>query len=267
MMNNFVSSASQMELHGIPVRHSSLVQPEKMGTNFRKNDLMQNIDPLTILLFIPICNNYLYPWLRRFGIALKPITRIFLGFILGSIGLAYAAYVQTLIYNAGPCFTEPLRCPAAKLPNGSIEHNHVHVAVQTPAYFFIALSEIFASITGLEYAYSQAPASMKSFIMSLFLLTTAGGALLGALVAPWAKDPTLTTLYMCLGVVSLLTGVVFWVLYGRMRDVVEEQQTSGSFDEHTSYSLAPLSEDGHALRQRDSDENKDESGQVERPLS
>jgi POT family proton-dependent oligopeptide transporter len=209
---------------------------------------MQNIDPLTIVFFIPICNNYLYPYLRRLGLPLRPITRIALGFLLGACGMAYAAYCQTLIYNAPPCFTEPLKCPAARLPDGSVQHNRVHVAVQAPAYFFVALSEIFASITGLEFAYSQAPTSMKSFIMSLFLLTTAGGALLGALVAPWARDPSLTELYMGLAVVSLVTGAAFWVMYGRGQDGEKEGE------EGAEYALASLGEDGRPLRLEDSDE-------------
>jgi POT family proton-dependent oligopeptide transporter len=202
---------------------------------------MQNIDPVTIVFFIPICNNYLYPQLRRLGIPLRPITRISIGFLLGACGMFYAAYCQTLVYNAPPCFTTPLTCPAARLPDGTVQHNRVHVAVQAPAYFFIALSEIFASITGLEFAYSQAPASMKSFIMSLFLLTTAGGALLGALAAPWARDPTLTSLYTGLAVVSLVAGAAFWVLHGRG----QEGRGAGEAAE-PGYALAPLGEDGRA---------------------
>jgi POT family proton-dependent oligopeptide transporter len=133
MLNNFVSQAGTMQLHGIP------------------NDIMQNIDPITVVVFIPIIDRLLYPTLRKMGIQFKPITRIFWGFLMGSLAMAYAAVVQNLIYSAAPCFNHPLKCPAGKIADGKYEHNRVHVAVQAPAYFFIALSEIFASITGLEY--------------------------------------------------------------------------------------------------------------------
>jgi POT family proton-dependent oligopeptide transporter len=133
MLNNFVSQAGTMQLHGIP------------------NDIMQNIDPIVVIIFIPICDRLLYPALRKMGIQFKPITRIFWGFLMGSVAMAYAAVVQNLIYSAPPCFNRPLKCDAGKIGDGKYEHNRVHVAVQSPAYFFIALSEIFASITGLEY--------------------------------------------------------------------------------------------------------------------
>lgn len=122
-----------MQLHGIP------------------NDIMQNIDPIVVIIFIPICDRVVYPALRKMGIQFKPITRIFWGFLMGSVAMAYAAVVQNLIYSAPPCFNHPLKCAAGKISDGKYEHNRVHVAVQSPAYFFIALSEIFASITGLEY--------------------------------------------------------------------------------------------------------------------
>ncbi|KFH44235.1 Peptide transporter-like protein [Hapsidospora chrysogenum ATCC 11550] len=51
--------------------------------------------------------------------------------------------------------------------------NHVHIAMQTPAYIFIGLAEILISVTGLEYAYTKAPLTPESFVQSLYLLTKA----------------------------------------------------------------------------------------------
>ena len=195
MLNNFISQAGTMELHGIP------------------NDIMGNIDPITIIIFIPILDRLIYPWLRNFGIQSKPISRIFWGFIMGAIGIGYAAFVQKLIYSAPPCYEYPLSCDAGKLPNGDHEHNHVHVALQAPTYFFIAISEIFANVTGLEYSYSKAPASMKSLIMALFMMTNAIGAVLGAAIAPFARNPNLVWLYTTLSVATLATGLLFWACF------------------------------------------------------
>ncbi|KJY00235.1 MFS peptide transporter Ptr2 like protein [Zymoseptoria brevis] len=200
MVNNLVSQAGQMQLHGIP------------------NDVMSNIDPLTIIIFIPLCDRFLYPALRKAGIAFKPITRMFAGFVFAAAAMAYAAFVQRAIYNAGPCYTAPLACDAGKLPGGRYLPNEVHVAAQVPAFLFIGLSEIFAAVTGLEYAFTQAPASMKSFIMSMFLLTTAIGALMGGIISPLAVDPTLLWMYIGLVVVALVGGVFFWRTFKHLND-------------------------------------------------
>ena len=201
-----------MQLHGIP------------------NDIMQNIDPITVILFIPIMDRLIYPFLRRLGIPFRPITRIFWGFLLGSLAMFYAAYVQHLIYSSGPCYTAPSACPAARLPDGTFAPNNVHVAAQAPAYLLIGLSEIFASITGIEYAFTKAPSSMKSFIMAMFLLTSAGGAAMGAALAPTAVDPKLVWMYAGLAVACLVAGLVFWALfrrYNRNEEAMNALEASG----------------------------------------
>ena len=133
------------------------------------NDVMQNFDPISILVVIPILDRLVYPLLRKMNIELKPIRRITIGFVLAGLCLAYAAIVQHIIYQAGPCYGEPLHCDAATQGDHAIPNN-VHIAIQTPAYFLIGASEVFISgkscivylefltltcdsVTGLEYAY------------------------------------------------------------------------------------------------------------------
>lgn len=222
MLNNFISQAGQMNLHGIP------------------NDLMQNWDPITIIIFIPICDYFLYPGLAKLGFKMYPITRIFWGFMLGAAAMAYAAGVQKLIYETGPCFDAPAACPAGLQADGTYAPNNVHVAIQAPAYLFIGLSEIFASITGLEYAFTKAPANMKSFIMSLFLLTSAFGSALSIALSPTAVDPKLLWMYTGLAVACFLAGVIFWVLYSRYNDTEE------SMNELDKYTEKPKPVGAHA---------------------
>lgn len=170
---------------------------------------MQNLDPITIIIFIPITDRLVYPGLRKAGFQLRPITRITLGFVFAAFAMAYAAVVQKMIYSAPPCYDSPLNCPAAN----DIIPNKIHVAVQTPAYIFIGISEIFASITGLEYAFTKAPASMKSFVMSIFLLQSAFGSALGIALAPTAKDPKLVWMYAGLCIATIITAGLFWTLF------------------------------------------------------
>lgn len=176
------------------------------------NDFMQNFDPISILIFTPLLDRVLYPILRRRGIELRPIMRITIGFSFAAICMAYAAIVQHLVYSAGPCYDAPGACPAGmdgetKLPN------NVHIAVQTPAYVFIGLAEIFISVTGLEYAYTKAPPSMKSFVQSIYLFTNALGSALNEALIPVLVDPKILWMYAGISIFTACTAVVFWFLF------------------------------------------------------
>ncbi|KAF6839851.1 MFS peptide transporter [Colletotrichum musicola] len=200
---NFVTQAGQMEGHGMP------------------NDFMQNFDPISILIFTPVLDKIVYPLLRKVGIELKPIMRITIGFWLGALCLAYAAIVQHLIYKAGPCYEAPGNCPEG-LVDGSSLPNHVHIAVQTPAYVFIGLSEIFISVTGLEYAYTKAPPNMKSFVQSIYLFTNAFGSAISEALVSVAVDPKFLWMYTGVACFSFVIGIVFYFTFRHYDDQEDE---------------------------------------------
>ena len=54
---------------------------------------------------------------------------------------------------------------------------------QLAPYVALTLGEVLVSVTGLEFAYSQAPPSMKGTIQSFWLLTTFAGNLVVAVMA------------------------------------------------------------------------------------
>ncbi|KAL1391874.1 putative MFS peptide transporter Ptr2 [Phyllosticta capitalensis] len=201
--NNFVSQAGDMRGHGIP------------------NDLMQNWDPIAIIVFVPIMDRILYPFLRKMKIRFPPINRITLGFWIGSLAMAYAAIVQHLIYSSGPCYKDPL-CSASEDSSGTAQGNNVHIAIQTPAYMLIGISEIFASVTGLEYAYTKAPPSMKSFVQSIYLLTTACGSAIGMALVSVSVDPKIIWMFVGLSCASFVAGALFWFCFHHLNDREDE---------------------------------------------
>ncbi|KAJ1723741.1 peptide transporter ptr2, partial [Coemansia biformis] len=157
-----------------------ITQAGEMNTGSVPNDIMQNIDPLFLIIMIPVFDKLIYPGLRRCGIVIGPVTRIFIGFLLMAVAMAYAAICQHLVYTSGPYYDNP----------GS-NHNDISAAIQIPAYALVASGEIFASITGLEYAYTKAPDTMKSIVMSIFLFTNCGGAILAFCFNSITTDPKL----------------------------------------------------------------------------
>lgn len=191
-----------MELHGLP------------------NDILPNINPITIILLIPLFDRIIYPFLRtRLHLAFTPVRRITLGFFVASSAMAYAAWLQSRIYAAHPCLRPLSVCSDDTLDLETYFPDRIHVAWQAPAYALIALSEILASITSLELAYAKAPSNMKSFIMSLCLLTSAGGSALGILVAPLAQDPYLVWLYVGLAIAVGSAGGAFHWTFKNTKDV------------------------------------------------
>lgn len=208
--SNFVTQAGQMEGHGIP------------------NDLMQNFDPISIIVFIPLLETVVYPLMRRLKIPFRPITRIALGFVVASLAMMYAAIVQHLIYSAGPCYGSPL-CAASEI-DGTAQGNHVHIAIQTPAYVFIGVSEIFASVSGLEYAYTKAPPSMKSFVQSMYLLTNAFGSALAEALTPAAFDPAIMWMFVGLACASFLCGIIFWFVFHHLNAQEDEMNALDADD-------------------------------------
>lgn len=60
--------------------------------------------------------------------------------------------------------------------------NTIHILWQLPQIFMIAVSEIMFSISALQFAYTQAPESMKSVMMAINFLTIAVGNLINAFI-------------------------------------------------------------------------------------
>lgn len=169
--NNLVSQAGTMELHGLP------------------NDILYNFQLLIEIVIIHVLRTVVYPFLAKHKISPGPIARITAGFFSGTLAIAWAAIVQRIIYNAGPCYSYPLLCDASK--DGTIPQR-VHVMLQFPAYFLFALSEALFAIAAGEYAYTKAPKSMKSLVAALNLFTVAVASALGIAVSQAALNPHLT---------------------------------------------------------------------------
>ncbi|KAI9501680.1 peptide transporter ptr2 [Coemansia spiralis] len=197
MSNNMVSQSGQMNTGSVP------------------NDIMQNIDPLCIIILIPIFDWVIYPGFRRCGLELRPVTRITIGFLIAALAMAYAAIIQHIIYTKPPYYDAA--------GDGNNGFNDISAGIQVPGYILIAISEVFASVTGLEYAYKRAPESMKSIVMSLFLFTNAGGSILAFCFNSIAANPHLVENF---AIVSGLMGaftILFFVCF-RHYDKREAQE-------------------------------------------
>ncbi|MFO0747289.1 MAG: hypothetical protein U1F43_16725 [Myxococcota bacterium] len=118
------------------------------------------LNPLFVMILIPIAANGIYPLMTRLGWEPKPLRRMTLGLVFTASAFVVAAIVQLTI-------------DADKSPT-------VHMLWQVPQYLLLTMGEVMVSITGLEFGYSQAPKHMKSVVLGLWLLTVALGDLLAS---------------------------------------------------------------------------------------
>ena len=126
--------------------------------------------------------------------------------------MAVAAVIQSQIYAKSPCGNQATDedCIAERGPPD------MSVWIQTPAYVIIAFTEIFASITSLEYAFTKAPKNMRSFVTGLYWFTNAFSSAIAQAFVPLAVDPLFTWLYVAISCISFLGAVGFWLCFRKL---------------------------------------------------
>lgn len=60
--------------------------------------------------------------------------------------------------------------------------NSLHMAWMIPQYIIITMAEVMFSVTGLQFAFTQAPVSMKSLLQAGWLLSVAFGNLIVVII-------------------------------------------------------------------------------------
>ncbi|KAF4185507.1 hypothetical protein CNMCM8927_001334 [Aspergillus lentulus] len=164
-------------------------------------------NPLAILIAVPLFERLINPALRRFDIPFKPISRMTTGFVAIAFAIAIAAIIQQLIYQSPP--------------------SRVSILLQIPVYALIGLSEFFASLSGMEYAYTKAPRSMRSIVSALFLLTCTIGSTVGVTLSPVSVDPKVLVEYAFLSITMFATAVVFYFCFRRYNQMEESMNMIG----------------------------------------
>lgn len=183
MDSTLIAQAGTMQTHGLP------------------NDIMYNLNPISVMVFLPFFQSWIYPTLAKKKINFSTEHRIGVGLFCATLAIAYTTGIQHLIYMTGPCFSHPLKCLAGNIPND------VSVELQTPTYVFLEWAEILAIMSGTELAYSRASASMKSIVQTLFNLFSVLSSLFDADVSFAAYDHNMIIVYE--SIIELLLFVTF----------------------------------------------------------
>lgn len=163
-------------------------------------------NPAMVMALIPLNNYVLFPLVERWGLRITPLRKMAVGMFIASLAFACVALVQHAI-------------DTAKLRGETIS-----VLWQFFPYLIMTQAEVMVSITGLEFAYTQAPRRMKSTIMGFWLLAIALGNILVAFVTQLPNLKNLPGwLQSCAQLLVLQEGAAgsalqrfFWVFAGLM---------------------------------------------------
>jgi POT family proton-dependent oligopeptide transporter len=160
---------------------------------------MQSANPAFVILLVPVLTLWVYPRFRtRLG---APLRRMAAGMCVAAFAYLPVAWLQYRIENG-------------ETPG---------ILWQLIPYFIITLGEVLVSATGLEFAYTQAPKSMKGTVTSLWLLTIALGQLLivavthfgGKLAATGAGTAVSSGRFLLYAGLMSVTAVIFAIATAR----------------------------------------------------
>lgn len=120
------------------------------------------LNPIMVMVLIPFFTFGVYPFFeKKLGIAMTPLRKMGAGMFVAAASFVFVAAFQYILDGG----------------------EKIHVLWQIIPFLVITMAEVMISITGLEFAYTQAPRSMKSTIMSMWLLTVFFGNMITAYIA------------------------------------------------------------------------------------
>lgn len=168
-----------------------VVQAKSMDLNWLgikwEAEQISFVNAAFILMFIPLFTFVVYPALNRMGIKVTPLRKIGTGLVLTALSFVIVAFIQEWI-------------DAGQTPN---------ISWQIFAFVVLTAGEVLVSLTCLEYAYTQAPPSMKSTIMACYLLSVTVGNVIVSVIQTNIKNGGFFSQFHGAGFFWLFCGICF----------------------------------------------------------
>ncbi len=140
-----------------------VLQAQHMNRNIMGVEVLpaqiQAANPLLVMLLIPFFSYLIYPAIGRI-VPLTELKKIQVGMFVTVLAFAIPTWLQIRIDQGGT----------------------PHIGWQLVSYVVLTSAEVMVSITCLEFSYTQAPKTMKSFVMAFFMMSIAAGNLLTSAV-------------------------------------------------------------------------------------
>jgi POT family proton-dependent oligopeptide transporter len=136
------------------VNSNWVLQGRKMTPYHALNgETMQGAGAVLVMIWTPILTLVLYPLAERLGWRPTALRRMAAGMFLGALAFVVSGLIQ------------------GRMDGGQT----VSILWQLAPYVVLEAGEVLLSATGLEFAFEQAPARLKSVVMSMWLMTISAG--------------------------------------------------------------------------------------------
>ncbi|KAK7966330.1 uncharacterized protein PG986_000607 [Apiospora aurea] len=160
-----------------------------MDAHGMPNDLLDNLNPVSIVVLVPIMNHIVYPALRRAGIRFGPISRMTFGFAMTTLGSIAYSVLAHRVYQTSPCGDQASKCTETAL--GDQGFSSVHIGLYAIPTVVTAMAEVFINVTAYGIAYTQSPKNMKGLVASVNLFMSAISSILSLATSAAIRDPYL----------------------------------------------------------------------------
>ncbi|CAJ1935196.1 unnamed protein product [Cylindrotheca closterium] len=139
------------------------IEPEQMNV----------INPVEILLFIPLFDKCIYPSIERLmGRPFTHLSRMAWGMLFCAISFFVSGVLESVLQAQAEANHDDVDSDSNGNGNGK---SNISILWQLPQITLLSIAEILLSVTGYDFCYSNSSSSCKALIMALFLMTTAGG--------------------------------------------------------------------------------------------
>ena len=178
-----------------------------------------SVNPILVMIFIPILTLGVYPAIEKLGVRVTALRRMTVGMFITVFSFVAVALIQSAIDDQG--------------------RGAVSIWWQVVPYAIITTAEVLVSVTGLEFAYTQAPKRMKSTIMGFWLLTVSLGNVFVVLISMIEGLSAVAFFWMFAGM-TLVAAFIFLVTayFYKYQDYVQGQANPDDEEEEIASGVA-----------------------------
>jgi dipeptide/tripeptide permease len=161
-------------------------------------DQILTLNPLFVILTLPLCDYVLYPLLDRLKLG-SLLQKMTIGLLLGAVSISIAAFIET-----------------------KIQTNSISILWLIPQYLIFAISDNFVFISHMRFVYTEASENMKSVMTASVYLVMASGDLIVIFVSGLKIFESQFNEFLFFAAILVAAMVAFGVLASRYKSIEKE---------------------------------------------